>query len=86
MDSMDRENPGSAGAAGDAGDAGSTEGPDVREVREEVRVNLILSPERSVPVPARFRYLADDPYAKLRTQPLCRLRDSALAENHLRDA
>jgi hypothetical protein len=60
---MDRENSGSTGTAGDAGDAGGPDVREVREVREEVRVNLILSPERSVPVPARFRYLADDPYA-----------------------
>jgi hypothetical protein len=30
---------------------------------QELRVNLILSPQHSVPVPARFSYLADDPYA-----------------------
>ncbi|MEY9965785.1 hypothetical protein ABIA33_003835 [Streptacidiphilus sp. MAP12-16] len=33
------------------------------EVRQELRVNLILSPERSVPVPARLTYRASDPYA-----------------------
>jgi hypothetical protein len=34
-----------------------------REVSEELRIRLILSPERSVPVPARLRYLVDDPFA-----------------------
>jgi len=33
------------------------------EICQELRVSLILSPERSIPVPARFSYRADDPYA-----------------------
>ncbi|MDQ1010519.1 hypothetical protein QFZ82_005004 [Streptomyces sp. V4I23] len=32
-------------------------------VERELQVNLVLSPERSVPVPARLTYRADDPYA-----------------------
>ncbi|MFJ1974647.1 SsgA family sporulation/cell division regulator [Streptomyces sp. NPDC087903] len=32
-------------------------------VERELEVRLILSPERSVPVPARLRYRTDDPYA-----------------------
>ncbi|MFK0255719.1 SsgA family sporulation/cell division regulator [Streptomyces sp. NPDC090445] len=32
-------------------------------VERELEVRLVLSPERSVPVPARLVYLADDPYA-----------------------
>lgn len=33
------------------------------EVERELQVNLVLSPERSAPVPARFSYLVNDPYA-----------------------
>ena len=33
------------------------------EILAELRVSLILSPEHSVPVPARFSYRVDDPYA-----------------------
>ncbi|MGW0813727.1 SsgA family sporulation/cell division regulator [Streptomyces viridiviolaceus] len=32
-------------------------------VERELELELILSPERSVPVPARLGYLTDDPYA-----------------------
>ncbi|MDQ0991168.1 SsgA family sporulation/cell division regulator [Streptomyces sp. V3I7] len=32
-------------------------------VERELELRLILSPERSVPVPARLSYRADDPYA-----------------------
>ncbi|MET9778451.1 SsgA family sporulation/cell division regulator [Streptomyces sp. NPDC006367] len=32
-------------------------------VERELELRLILSPEHSVPVPARLAYLADDPYA-----------------------
>ncbi|MFI8364692.1 SsgA family sporulation/cell division regulator [Streptomyces sp. NPDC085612] len=32
-------------------------------VERELEVKLVLSPERSVPVPARLLYLAEDPYA-----------------------
>ncbi|MFC1429120.1 SsgA family sporulation/cell division regulator [Streptacidiphilus sp. N1-3] len=33
------------------------------EICQELRVSLILSPERSIPVPARLSYRVDDPYA-----------------------
>lgn len=39
------------------------EDAEVREINEELRIRLILSPERSVPVPARLSYLVDDPFA-----------------------
>lgn len=32
-------------------------------VERELEMNLVLSPERSIPVPARFTYRSDDPYA-----------------------
>ncbi|MBH5335137.1 SsgA family sporulation/cell division regulator [Streptomyces pactum] len=32
-------------------------------VERELEMNLVLSPERSVPVPARLSYRTDDPYA-----------------------
>jgi hypothetical protein len=32
-------------------------------VERELELNLVLSPERSVPVPARLSYRTDDPYA-----------------------
>ncbi|GGT15209.1 sporulation protein SsgA [Streptomyces kurssanovii] len=32
-------------------------------VERELELNLVLSPERSIPVPARLSYRADDPYA-----------------------
>ncbi|OKK07621.1 MULTISPECIES: SsgA family sporulation/cell division regulator [unclassified Streptomyces] len=32
-------------------------------VERELELNLVLSPERSVPVPARLAYRTDDPYA-----------------------
>ncbi|WP_255953049.1 SsgA family sporulation/cell division regulator [Streptomyces odontomachi] len=32
-------------------------------VERELELNLVLSPERSIPVPARFAYRSDDPYA-----------------------
>jgi hypothetical protein len=32
-------------------------------VERELELNLVLSPERSVPVPARLGYRSDDPYA-----------------------
>ncbi|MBJ7001431.1 SsgA family sporulation/cell division regulator [Streptomyces griseofuscus] len=32
-------------------------------VERELELNLILSPERSIPVPARLAYRSDDPYA-----------------------
>ncbi|MEU5308183.1 SsgA family sporulation/cell division regulator [Streptomyces sp. NPDC021562] len=32
-------------------------------VERELELRLILSPERSIPVPARLRYRCDDPYA-----------------------
>ncbi|KPC81305.1 MULTISPECIES: SsgA family sporulation/cell division regulator [Streptomyces] len=32
-------------------------------VERELEVQLVLSPERSVPVPARLSYFTDDPYA-----------------------
>ncbi|WP_406000569.1 SsgA family sporulation/cell division regulator [Streptomyces sp. NBC_00829] len=32
-------------------------------VEREVELNLVLSPERSIPVPARLTYRTDDPYA-----------------------
>lgn len=32
-------------------------------IERELELTLVLSPERSVPVPARLRYLAHDPYA-----------------------
>jgi hypothetical protein len=32
-------------------------------VERELQLNLVLSPERSVPVPARLLYRADDPFA-----------------------
>ncbi|MEU6315183.1 SsgA family sporulation/cell division regulator [Streptomyces sp. NPDC047014] len=32
-------------------------------VERELELKLVLSPERSVPVPARLLYLAEDPYA-----------------------
>lgn len=32
-------------------------------VERELELKLVLSPERSIPVPARLSYLADDPYA-----------------------
>ncbi|MFK0168403.1 SsgA family sporulation/cell division regulator [Streptomyces sp. NPDC090306] len=32
-------------------------------VERELELNLVLSPERSVPVPARLTYHSDDPYA-----------------------
>ncbi|MFE0002747.1 SsgA family sporulation/cell division regulator [[Kitasatospora] papulosa] len=32
-------------------------------VERELEVRLVLSPERSVPVPARLAYFTDDPYA-----------------------
>ena len=48
----------------DTNDTNDSTGRDSdNEVRQEVRVSLILSPEHSVPVPARFSYLVDDPYA-----------------------
>ncbi|MFF4039208.1 SsgA family sporulation/cell division regulator [Streptomyces sp. NPDC001816] len=33
------------------------------EVERELELRLILSPERSIPVPARLSYRCDDPYA-----------------------
>ncbi|MFE2099503.1 SsgA family sporulation/cell division regulator [Streptomyces sp. PTD9-10] len=33
------------------------------EVERELELRLILSPERSIPVPARLSYRSDDPYA-----------------------
>lgn len=33
------------------------------EVERELELNLVLSPDHSVPVPARLSYRADDPYA-----------------------
>ena len=32
-------------------------------VERELELNLVLSPERSIPVPAQFVYRTDDPYA-----------------------
>lgn len=32
-------------------------------VEREIELNLVLSPERSIPVPARMTYRTDDPYA-----------------------
>ncbi|MFF0743189.1 SsgA family sporulation/cell division regulator [Streptomyces sp. NPDC004111] len=32
-------------------------------VERELELNLVLSPERAIPVPARLVYRADDPYA-----------------------
>ncbi|WP_392966940.1 SsgA family sporulation/cell division regulator [Streptomyces sp. LN245] len=32
-------------------------------VERELELHLVLSPEHSIPVPARLRYRADDPYA-----------------------
>jgi Streptomyces sporulation and cell division protein, SsgA len=32
-------------------------------VERELEVKLVLSPERSIPVPARLTYLADEPYS-----------------------
>ncbi|MEU7280861.1 SsgA family sporulation/cell division regulator [Streptomyces sp. NPDC045431] len=32
-------------------------------VERELELNLVLSPERSIPVPARLTYRTDDPYA-----------------------
>ena len=32
-------------------------------VERELELRLILSPERSIPVPARLTYRTDDPYA-----------------------
>ncbi|QIY96197.1 SsgA family sporulation/cell division regulator [Streptomyces sp. S1D4-11] len=32
-------------------------------VERELELNLVLSPERSIPVPARLTYRSDDPYA-----------------------
>ncbi|MGX1882767.1 SsgA family sporulation/cell division regulator [Streptomyces sp. NPDC055287] len=32
-------------------------------VERELEINLVLSPERSIPVPARLAYRTDDPYA-----------------------
>ncbi|MGW0821493.1 SsgA family sporulation/cell division regulator [Streptomyces sp. NPDC002845] len=32
-------------------------------VERELELNLVLSPERSIPVPARLSYRSDDPYA-----------------------
>ncbi|MFI6641611.1 SsgA family sporulation/cell division regulator [Streptomyces sp. NPDC050504] len=32
-------------------------------VERELELNLVLSPERSIPVPARLSYRTDDPYA-----------------------
>lgn len=32
-------------------------------IERELELKLLLAPERSVPVPARFRYLSSDPYA-----------------------
>lgn len=32
-------------------------------VERELELNLVLSPKRAVPVPARFTYRVDDPYA-----------------------
>ncbi|AWN27469.1 SsgA family sporulation/cell division regulator [Streptomyces sp. NEAU-S7GS2] len=32
-------------------------------VERELELGLVLSPERSIPVPARLRYRTDDPYA-----------------------
>ncbi|MFE5033009.1 SsgA family sporulation/cell division regulator [Streptomyces sp. NPDC056683] len=32
-------------------------------VERELELRLVLSPERSIPVPARLRYRSDDPYA-----------------------
>ncbi|TLS42888.1 SsgA family sporulation/cell division regulator [Streptomyces montanus] len=32
-------------------------------VEREIEIGLVLSPERSVPVPARLSYRTDDPYA-----------------------
>ncbi|WP_411086898.1 SsgA family sporulation/cell division regulator [Streptomyces sp. 061-3] len=32
-------------------------------VERELELKLVLSPERSIPVPARLTYLAEDPYA-----------------------
>ncbi|MEV6165962.1 SsgA family sporulation/cell division regulator [Streptomyces sp. NPDC052052] len=32
-------------------------------VERELELKLVLSPERSIPVPARLSYLVDDPYA-----------------------
>jgi hypothetical protein len=36
---------------------------DQEEIHQDLRVSLLLSPEHSVPVPARFSYLVGDPYA-----------------------
>ncbi|MFJ9869666.1 SsgA family sporulation/cell division regulator [Streptomyces sp. NPDC101165] len=33
------------------------------EVERELELRLVLSPERSIPVPARLSYRCDDPYA-----------------------
>lgn len=32
-------------------------------VERELEIDLVLSPERSIPVPARLTYRSDDPYA-----------------------
>ena len=45
------------------GNGDGNDDAETREVSEELRIRLILSPERSVPVPAMLRYLADDPFA-----------------------
>ena len=47
--------PGGAGPGRDATGGG--------EVRQELTVDLVLAPDRSVPVPALLRYRAADPYA-----------------------
>jgi hypothetical protein len=45
----------------DPGSADSAESG--AEICQQLPVNLILSPEHSVPVPARLSYRAEDPYA-----------------------
>lgn len=45
----------------DPGSADDAETAD--EICQQLPVSLILSPEHSVPVPARLSYRADDPYA-----------------------
>ena len=58
---MNPTHPTHPAGSGDPGDPGNADSES--EICQELRVSLILSPEHGVPVPARFSYRADDPYA-----------------------
>ncbi len=54
-----KDGPAAGGTGADGPGADTTGG----EVRQELTVDLVLAPDRSVPVPALLRYRAADPYA-----------------------